>query len=213
MTNLCLVVITSQFQETKQRETELLKLSRLRSRASVSTVSSSFMQQGCYTQILNYIEHLCRRLKRRVKSRLKIESSSKRRRVTPCLQLKTRKGNIKCVHHHHHHYHYYHHYVHHHPCQCSSEFSDSPPTSGEHRGVSPPSADHPLGISQDMQDSKNPKEGKRNLVVPQIQVFTQAATAIYKDAGTTSSGEMVSTATANMNVQGHDSSASVVTYR
>ena len=221
MTNLCLVVITSQFQETKQRETESLRLSLLRrSRTSVSTVSSSLMQQGCYTQILNYLEHLCRRLKRRVKSRLKIEQTSKRRRVRPCMQLKNRKDNVKSVHHHHHHHHYYHHYVHHHPCPCSSEISDSPPVSSEPAvsaempsSMSPPLADHALGVTQDTQDPRNTKEGKRILVVPQIQVITQAATTLYKDTnGSCSSGEMVSTATANINVQGQDSSASVVTY-
>ena len=218
MTNLCLVVITSQFQETKQRETELLKLSRQRSRPSVSTVSSGFIQHGCYTQILNYLEHLCRRLKRRVKSGLKIDNTSQRRRVRPCMQLKNRKDNVKSIHHHHHHYHYYHHYVHHHPCQCSSEISDSPPTSSEPMpempsGMTPPSVDQSIGITQDTQESRNTKEGKRILVVPQIQVIAQAASALYKDAGTNSSGEMVSTATANINIEGHDSSASVVTYR
>ena len=222
MTNLCLVVITSQFQETKQRETEFLRLSRLRrSRPSVSTLSSSFMQQGCYTQILHYLEYLCRRSKRRLKSWLKIEkTNSKRRRVKPCIPLKNRKDNVKSIHHHHHHYHYYHHYVHHHPCPCSSEISDSPPVSSEPAvsvempcGMSPPPAEHALGVTQDTQDSRSTKEGKRILVVPQIQVITQAATALYKDTGASSSGEMVSTATANINVQGRDSSASVVTYR
>ena len=220
MTNLCLVVITSQFQETKQRETELLKLSRMRSRASVSTLSSSFLQQGCYTQILHYLEHLCRRLKRRVRAWLKKEKAPKRRRVRPCMQLKNRKDNVKSVHHHHHHYHYYHHYVHHRPCQCPSEISDSPPTTSEppgsaevHSGVSPPPADHALGITKDAQEPSSVNEGKRILVVPQIQVFAQAATALYADANTNMSGEMVSTATANVNMQGHGSSASVVTYR
>ena len=219
MTNLCLVVITSQFQETKQRETDLLRISRLRSRASVSTVSSSLVQHGCYTQILHYIEHLCRRLKRRVKSWLKLEKPSKRRRVRPCIPIKNRKDNVKSIHHHHHHYHYYHHYVHHRPCQCSSEIFDSAQASSEpavstemSSSISPPS-DHVLGITQDTQDSKNGKEGKRILVVPQIQVFAQAATALYNDSDANSSGEIVSTATANINVQGHDSSASVVTYR
>ena len=220
MTNLCLVVITSQFQETKQRETEFLRLSRLRSRTSVSTVSSNFMQQGCYTQILHYLEHLCRRLKRRVRSALKMEKASKRRRVRPCIPLKNRKDNVKSIHHHHHHYHYYHHYVHHQPCPCSSEISDSPPASSVPAvsvempsGISSPTTDRALGITPDPQDPRNTKEGKRILVVPQIQVISQAATALYKDAATNSSGEMVSTATANINVQGQDSSASVLTYR
>ena len=222
MTNLCLVVITSQFQETKQRETDKLRSSRLRrSRTSVSTVSSSLMQQGCYTQILHYLEHLCRRLKRRVKSWLKIEKTPKRRRVRPCIQLKNRKDNVKSIHHHHHHHHYYHHYVHHHPCPCLGEISDSPPVSSEPAvsgempsSMSPPLADHALGVTHDTQEPRNTMEGKKILVVPQIQVITQAATTLYKDTNTSSSsGEMVSTATANINVQGQDSSASVVTYR
>ena len=205
MTNLCLVVITSQFQETKQREMELVKLSRLRSRASVSTVSSNFMQEGCYTQILRYLEHLARRLRRRVRVALKLEKPQNRK-VNPCLQLKARRDNVTSVHHHHHHYHYYHHFVHHPLCQCPGiENYDSPPASAE------PCAESSR-IAQDNEDQGNPKEGKRILVVPQIQVVAQAATALYKDSDTDGPGEMVSTATANINVPGSGSTASMITY-
>lgn len=130
----------------------------------------------------------------------------KNRRVNPCIQLKNRRDKIKSVHHHHHHHHYYHHFVHHSPCQCSGfEFSDTPPTSAE-------PAEYSGGVAQDKEDQGNSKEGKKILVVPQIQVFAQAATTLYKDSKLDGPGDMVSTATANINVPGHGSSASVFTY-
>ncbi|XP_046854592.1 voltage-dependent T-type calcium channel subunit alpha-1G-like [Xenia sp. Carnegie-2017] len=210
MTNLFFVVITSQFQQTKQREKELMKKSRLRSRASVSTVSSSLTQQGCYTQLLQYLEHLCRRFKKYICSKIKMDKESKRRRVPSSMQLKNRMDNVESIHHHHHHYHYCHHYVHHHPCQCENEITYSPPTSNapaisteqsSHPYIQ--SVDHTLRMSCDTSDLK---------IDPYIQVTAQATTALYQDTGDNSSGKMVSTATANINIDGDESSENVITY-
>ena len=208
MTNLCLVVVAAQFQETKKREAELLKQSRSRGReisvtsmASTSTAS----EEGCYTQILKYIEDSCKRLARHLNSWINMEKSavSKRCREKSCIKFRRRKNNVKSIHHHHDHYHYLCHCANtrtHQPC--SSEIPDSPHTPSGPRIFEmfsniPPSPDHVLGITQDTQDPRSAKEGNSTLMI--------------NDVG--SSRETVSTATANINVQGHDTSASVVTYR
>ena len=174
MTNLCLVVIAAQFQKTKKRETELLNQSRPQRRQILSSVSMGTSEEGCYTQILKYIEDSCRRLTGHLKSWIKMEESatSKRCRGKSCIKFRKGKDNVKSIHHHHHHYHYY--------CHCdntcsnkpsSTEIPDSPHTpSGspifEMFSSIPPSPDHVPGITQDTQNPGNAKEGKRTLMVP-----------------------------------------------
>ena len=68
MINLCLVVIATQFSETKKRETERMRLERARFQ-STSTLGSSLENAGCYAEILRYVAHLWRRLRRRLRSR------------------------------------------------------------------------------------------------------------------------------------------------
>ncbi|XP_018494325.1 voltage-dependent T-type calcium channel subunit alpha-1H [Galendromus occidentalis] len=65
MINLCLVVIATQFSETKKREMERMRQERERAGSS-STLS---MSEGadCYTQIIKYLNHLARRTKRVIK--------------------------------------------------------------------------------------------------------------------------------------------------
>ncbi|CAG0894816.1 unnamed protein product [Darwinula stevensoni] len=66
MLNLCLVVIATQFSETKKREMEKMKLERARFHSTSTLASGSFSESAsCYTQILKYIAHLYRRTKRR----------------------------------------------------------------------------------------------------------------------------------------------------
>ena len=113
MTNLCLVVITTQFQETKQRENELLRASRRRDGASTSTIASSrYGKDGCWVEILKYIEHLIRRFKRRIHRRFNwkyCDSESKRKKNLR--HRKRRRRKKKLVYHHHHHHHHHHHYL------------------------------------------------------------------------------------------------------
>ncbi|XP_037069662.1 LOW QUALITY PROTEIN: voltage-dependent T-type calcium channel subunit alpha-1H-like [Pollicipes pollicipes] len=68
MINLCLVVIATQFSETKKRETERMRLERARFQ-STSTLGSSLENAGCYAEILRYIAHVWRRLRRRLRWR------------------------------------------------------------------------------------------------------------------------------------------------
>ena len=112
MTNLCLVVITTQFQETKQRESELLRQSRRREGTSTSTIASSrYGKDGCWIEILRYIEYLFRRCKRRLQRKFNCkycDDGSKKRRTSK--RRRRRRRQKKLVYHHHHHHHHHHHY-------------------------------------------------------------------------------------------------------
>ncbi|CAL4059400.1 unnamed protein product, partial [Meganyctiphanes norvegica] len=68
MINLCLVVIATQFSETKKREMERMKAERARFNSS-STLASGSMSEGtsCYAEIIKYIAHLWRKGKRRIR--------------------------------------------------------------------------------------------------------------------------------------------------
>lgn len=65
MINLCLVVIATQFSETKKRETERMLQERKRCHSS-STLASSAEPGGCYDEIIKYIAHLMHRARRKL---------------------------------------------------------------------------------------------------------------------------------------------------
>lgn len=67
MVNLFLVVIATQFSETKRRETEKIAEERKRYKSSTTLTSTKTESEGCYNQMLKYIIHLVRRHKRRLK--------------------------------------------------------------------------------------------------------------------------------------------------
>ena len=66
MINLCLVVIATQFSETKRRETAKMKAERARFRSS-STLSSFTNSEttNCYREIIKLIAHLIRKAVKR----------------------------------------------------------------------------------------------------------------------------------------------------
>jgi len=75
MINLCLVVIATQFSETKRRETERMLAERARQRhrsqSSNSTITSSGAGAGldvggCYVEMIRYLEYLANRARRRL---------------------------------------------------------------------------------------------------------------------------------------------------
>uniref|UniRef100_H2YFL8 Ion transport domain-containing protein n=1 Tax=Ciona savignyi TaxID=51511 RepID=H2YFL8_CIOSA len=68
MINLCLVVIATQFSETKQREQRLMEEQRLRFKSNDSTLASYSPPGNCYEEMLKYISHLYRKNKRKIKS-------------------------------------------------------------------------------------------------------------------------------------------------
>ncbi|XP_061534471.1 voltage-dependent T-type calcium channel subunit alpha-1H-like isoform X2 [Phycodurus eques] len=72
MINLCLVVIATQFSETKQREHALMK-SEQRARQlhqSASTLASDSQPGSCYEEIIRYLAHLGRKAFRRLSRRV-----------------------------------------------------------------------------------------------------------------------------------------------
>ncbi|XP_067298242.1 voltage-dependent T-type calcium channel subunit alpha-1H [Pseudorasbora parva] len=79
MINLCLVVIATQFSETKQRENQLMKEQRARFRSNESTLASLTEPGSCYEEMLKYLVHICRKLCRHA-ARLYGELCPKRRK-------------------------------------------------------------------------------------------------------------------------------------
>ncbi|KAH9513030.1 Voltage-dependent T-type calcium channel subunit alpha-1H [Bulinus truncatus] len=65
MINLCLVVIATQFSETKKRETERMMQERKRFQ-SCSTLASNSEPAGCYAELLKLVAQLYRRVKRKL---------------------------------------------------------------------------------------------------------------------------------------------------
>ncbi|KAI2642416.1 Voltage-dependent T-type calcium channel subunit alpha-1I [Labeo rohita] len=79
MINLCLVVIATQFSETKQRENQLMQEQRARFRSNESTLASLAEPGSCYEEMLKYLVHVCRKLFRHA-ARLYGELCRKRHR-------------------------------------------------------------------------------------------------------------------------------------
>ncbi|KYO30807.1 voltage-dependent T-type calcium channel subunit alpha-1I isoform B [Alligator mississippiensis] len=61
MINLCLVVIATQFSETKQRENQLMQEQRARYLSNDSTIASFSEPGSCYEELLKYICHIFRK--------------------------------------------------------------------------------------------------------------------------------------------------------
>ena len=81
MINLCLVVIATQFSETKKRETERMIAERRRFSRSTSTLLSDSANEpgSCWEEFLKYLGHLWRKSKRRiVKKYNKIKNNRKK---------------------------------------------------------------------------------------------------------------------------------------
>lgn len=96
MINLCLVVIATQFSETKRRETERMIAERKRFSPTSSTILSEFGQNepgSCWDELLNLAGHMLKKAKRKlvnqytrmrgreaVETRLKLSSKAMNRR-------------------------------------------------------------------------------------------------------------------------------------
>lgn len=74
MINLCLVVIATQFSETKKREMERMRLERARFQSTSTLASSTNNSEptSCYAEIVKYIAHLWRRSKRRLLKKIRL---------------------------------------------------------------------------------------------------------------------------------------------
>ncbi|XP_066421659.1 voltage-dependent T-type calcium channel subunit alpha-1G isoform X3 [Molothrus aeneus] len=119
MINLCLVVIATQFSETKQRESQLMKEQRVRYLSNASTLASFSEPGSCYDELLKYLVYIARKgSKQLVKAyraagvRMGFLSSptSKARAERRTRKRRSRKRSSvhHLIHHHHHHHHHYH---------------------------------------------------------------------------------------------------------
>ncbi|CAL8282606.1 unnamed protein product [Merluccius merluccius] len=130
MINLCLVVIATQFSETKQRESQLMKEQRVRFLSNASTLASFSEPGSCYDELLKYLVHVVRKGAKQVAHvgrallrragvniaatppPLEPQGRQRRRRKT------SHRGSVS-VHqlaHPHHPHHHHHHHPHHHHC-------------------------------------------------------------------------------------------------
>ncbi len=88
MINLCLVVIATQFSETKRRETAKMKAERARFHSS-STLSSFTNSEttNCYRQVVRLVAHMLRRfVSRSRKTYRQVRASQLRRKERVLLQ-------------------------------------------------------------------------------------------------------------------------------
>nr|XP_058139954.1 voltage-dependent T-type calcium channel subunit alpha-1G isoform X12 [Dasypus novemcinctus] len=121
MINLCLVVIATQFSETKQRESQLMREQRVRFLSNASTLASFSEPGSCYEELLKYLVYILRkaacrlaRVSRAVGVRVGLLSSPASRggqEPQPggsCSRSHRRPSVHHLVHHHHHHHHHYH---------------------------------------------------------------------------------------------------------
>ena len=90
MINLCLVVIATQFSETKKREIERMAVERARRRRhsrSSSTVTSRTSVQastaGCYDELLSFLSYLARLIRRRAALLVRLYGRRWRRPAQP----------------------------------------------------------------------------------------------------------------------------------
>ncbi|XP_061701747.1 voltage-dependent T-type calcium channel subunit alpha-1H isoform X2 [Syngnathoides biaculeatus] len=83
MINLCLVVIATQFSETKQRENALMREQRARYMSNDSTLASYSEPGSCYEEMLRYISHLYRKFTRRLQRMYSGWHSKMRKKVNP----------------------------------------------------------------------------------------------------------------------------------
>ncbi|XP_052405895.1 voltage-dependent T-type calcium channel subunit alpha-1H-like isoform X3 [Carassius gibelio] len=92
MINLCLVVIATQFSETKQRENQLMQEQRARYLSNDSTLASYSEPGSCYEEMLRYISHLYRKVKRRASRIYTSWQNKRRKKVNPNSGLRWGSG-------------------------------------------------------------------------------------------------------------------------
>ncbi len=119
MINLCLVVIATQFSETKQRESQLMKEQRVRSRSNASTLNSFSEPGSCYDELLKYLVHIIRKGTRQICHLIRATGRRAGLQICASPQLeppttkrrrqKQRQGSIRHIMHHQHHLHHHYH--------------------------------------------------------------------------------------------------------
>ncbi|KAM6376614.1 voltage-dependent T-type calcium channel subunit alpha-1G isoform 7-T7 [Pluvialis apricaria] len=119
MINLCLVVIATQFSETKQRESQLMKEQRVRYLSNASTLASFSEPGSCYDELLKYLVYIARKGSKQlvevyrmagVRMGFLTSPASKAGADRHAGKRRSRKRSSvhHLIHHHHHHHHHYH---------------------------------------------------------------------------------------------------------
>ncbi|XP_075420640.1 voltage-dependent T-type calcium channel subunit alpha-1H isoform X1 [Tenrec ecaudatus] len=159
MINLCLVVIATQFSETKQRENQLMREQRARYMSNDSTLASFSEPGSCYEELLKYVGHVVRKARRRGLRLYTQWQSRWRKRADPDEALPgqgsgRRRGRAgrhmasihHLIYHHHHHHHHHYHFSHSSPrrpadrdCRLVRASASAPPPMP---GPGPPDAVH-----------------------------------------------------------------------
>ncbi|KAK2528526.1 Cacna1g [Columba guinea] len=160
MINLCLVVIATQFSETKQRESQLMKEQRVRYLSNASTLASFSEPGSCYDELLKYLVYIARKgskqlveVYRMVGVRMGFLTSPTSKAGADRHAGKRRSRKRSSVHHliHHHHHHHHHYHLGNgnlRAPRASPEISDVETSSlhnGTNRLMLPPSAPNPHG--------------------------------------------------------------------
>ncbi|XP_052544020.1 voltage-dependent T-type calcium channel subunit alpha-1G isoform X7 [Tympanuchus pallidicinctus] len=120
MINLCLVVIATQFSETKQRESQLMKEQRVRYLSNASTLASFSEPGSCYDELLKYLVYIARKGSKQLVELYRVAgvrmgflaspaSKTGAERHAGKRRSRRRKSSVHhLIHHHHHHHHHYH---------------------------------------------------------------------------------------------------------
>ncbi|NWI89603.1 CAC1G protein, partial [Pitta sordida] len=119
MINLCLVVIATQFSETKQRESQLMKEQRVRYLSNASTLASFSEPGSCYDELLKYLVYIARKGSKQLVKAYRVAGvrmgflSSPASKAGPDRHARKRRSRKRSsvhhlIHHHHHHHHHYH---------------------------------------------------------------------------------------------------------
>ncbi|KFW66899.1 Voltage-dependent T-type calcium channel subunit alpha-1G, partial [Pygoscelis adeliae] len=119
MINLCLVVIATQFSETKQRESQLMKEQRVRYLSNASTLASFSEPGSCYDELLKYLVYIARKGSKQLVEVYRVAGvrmgfltspTSKAGADRHARKRRSRKRSSvhHLIHHHHHHHHHYH---------------------------------------------------------------------------------------------------------
>ncbi|XP_064323008.1 voltage-dependent T-type calcium channel subunit alpha-1G isoform X2 [Phalacrocorax carbo] len=160
MINLCLVVIATQFSETKQRESQLMKEQRVRYLSNASTLASFSEPGSCYDELLKYLVYIARKGSKQLVEVYRVAGVRMGFLTSPVNKAgadrhagKRRSRKRSSVHHliHHHHHHHHHYHLGNgnlRAPRASPEISDVETSSlhnGTNRLMLPPSAPNPHG--------------------------------------------------------------------
>ncbi|XP_040386056.1 voltage-dependent T-type calcium channel subunit alpha-1G isoform X14 [Cygnus olor] len=119
MINLCLVVIATQFSETKQRESQLMKEQRVRYLSNASTLASFSEPGSCYDELLKYLVYIARKGSKQLVEVYRVAGVRMGFLASPTSKVgadrhsgkrraRKRSSVHHLIHHHHHHHHHYH---------------------------------------------------------------------------------------------------------